>query len=110
MSNKILLLFQDCVNCGQTKQWFKRQNEVAKKYGIKIVETPFTAPGAKKLILEGDKKGFEALPFFTDGNGKYSRDIADFIRTTEELTVKRAKRKRNTKKVKGRTDEVVPQE
>lgn len=109
MSKRVLLLFQDCIYCAPYGKWIGRQEKLAKAHGIEIIQTPFTAPGAKELILEGDKKGFEALPFFTDGKGKFSRNIVNFVESTESLADKPVKRKKTTKKLKDKADEVVPE-
>lgn len=110
MSKKVLLIFQDCVYCEPYEQWMRRQEKFAKEHGIKIIQTPFTAPGAKKLILEGDKKGFEALPYFTDGKGKFSRNVADFLDDAKRAMVKTMKRKKTNKKAKEEKDEAIPLE
>lgn len=110
MSKKVLLLFQDCIYCKPHERWMQRQANLAKEHNIEIVETPFTVPGAKELIKEADRKGFESLPFFTDGLGKFSRNLADFLEVAETPVMRPVKRKKSHKKVKERTDEAVPVE
>lgn len=130
MSKEVLLIFQDCPYCEPREEWGKRQTEFAKKNGIKVVETHFTVPGAKGLIIEARSHGIEAMPFFTDGK-TFSMELSDFVggvkksqpETPEEsehaktVTLKRAVRKKKLSKTaeveqpaEEQMDGVVPEE
>lgn len=80
MRSKILLIYQDCHNCGNREEWYKEQQKLAKGHNLKIVPTPYNAPGAKDIILAAQDKGVkQTLLFYTDGK-KFGHDIKDFIK------------------------------
>lgn len=77
MNKAVLLIFQDCPDCGEREQWYKKQKEIAKANGLRIQPTPYTK--AKDIILEAKARGVKnTLLFYTDGK-KCGYDIRDFI-------------------------------
>ena len=96
MAKEVKLIYQDCPMCGARENWGKRQTEVANKHGLKIVEVPFSSPGASDIIVEailGDTKfitGDKTMPFFTDGE-KYSKELADFLPAKKKVNKKTTK-------------------
>lgn len=75
MTKEVLLVFQDCVFGACTNQ--SAQAAEAAKKGITLRLTPFSAPGAKVLILEAKSRGVGRLPFYTDRK-KFSYNLDDF--------------------------------
>lgn len=78
MPKEVMLVFQDCPFCAPREDWARKQKEIAKRNGIKIVPASFNAPGIKGLILKAKSRGVEAVPFFTDGS-KFSYSLEDFV-------------------------------
>lgn len=130
MTKEVSLIFQDCPYCKPREEWGKRQMEFAQKNGIKVVETHFTVPGAKGLIVEAKSHGIETMPLFTDGK-IFSMELSDFVsgvkksqpethketERAEAATTKRtAKQKKVTKPTKAtepeenKIDEAIPEE
>lgn len=105
MTKEVLLIYQDCPYCEPRTEWGKRQMKLAKDYGIKVVETPYNAVGAKGLILEAQSHGANTLPFFTD-EVKFAYDLSEFVevRESDKLTAedKAAAPKTVTKKTRAK--------
>ena len=97
MTKEVLLIFQDCYDCGTSKEWYQKQATKAANLGIKINPMPFNAPGAKKLILKAKKHAADRMPFLTDANNKFGYDVAKFVPKVE--TAKQT-RKQKAKEVK----------
>ena len=104
--HEIYLVYQDCAMCGTRLDWGKKQTEVANAYGYKIIEVPFTAEGAGKIItkvcltkeIKPKKPGSMAtLPFFTDLKN-FSKNLEDFIEKPEEKQPLPKKSKKSRKK------------
>lgn len=81
MRRKILLIYQDCTDCGAIKDWAERQRILAEKYHFKIEKMQFTSAELEKSELH--KKAFasgkvKSYPFFTDGK-KFSKTLEDFV-------------------------------
>lgn len=93
MTKEVLLVFQDCYDCGSSADWYNKQKEKAEKAKIKIIPTPFTAPGAKKLILDAEAKGFKKMPFLTDGSDNFGYNIANFASKPTKPKKKKVKLK-----------------
>lgn len=87
MAKKLFLVYQDCPMCGRRKEWGEKTTKVANDHGFEIVKLPFTKVGAKEIIFEGARRGM-SLPFFTDGKGKFSMNIDDFVEYIETPEVK----------------------
>lgn len=97
MTKEILLIFQDCYDCGANKDWYQKQAEKASGLGIKISPMPFNAPGAKGLILKAKNRGAAKMPFLTDGSNKFGYDVSKFVpKTATEKKATVTKRKVNT--------------
>lgn len=91
MNKKVLLIYQDCPDCGKREEWYKAQQEIAKLNHITIVPTPHNAAGVKDIILEAQAQGYKnTLLFYTDGK-KCANDIQAFI--------PRSKKSRETEKL-----------
>lgn len=81
MKREILLIYQDCPDCGATQEWREKQTELAKQYNFRIREMKFTSAELEKSELH--KKAFasgkvKSYPFFTDGK-KFSKTLEDFV-------------------------------
>lgn len=107
MSKEILLVYQDCYDCGKDKEWFDKVTAKAAENSIIIRPVPFNAPGAKSMILDAAKHGYERMPFLTDGNKKFSYSVGIFVpkaekipESAEVLTQTKVKAKKNGKKAK----------
>lgn len=80
MNKRVILIFQDCPDCGEREEWYRSQRELAKDNHITIQPMPYNAPGIKDIILGAREKGFKnTLLFYTDGK-KCAYDIRDFIK------------------------------
>jgi len=82
----LLLVFQDCYDCGAHKAWHDGVREAAAKNKVLICYVPHTLSEAKELILEAHKQGVE-VPFLTDGK-RYSRTLEDLVKTTAKMSEK----------------------
>lgn len=91
----ILLIYQDCYDCGSSKDWHEKVQEAAAGAGVLIKYTPYNTPGAKEIILEAHQKGIE-VPFLSNGK-KHSRQLEDLI---EPKADEPAPKKRPKKEVK----------
>lgn len=104
MKRKILLIYQDCTDCGAIKDWAEKQRILAEKYHFKIEKMQFTSAALaeselhKKAFADGKIKSY---PFFTDGK-KFSKTLEDFI---EEKPVKKLRRKKKVEE-----DEPIPED
>lgn len=77
MTKQILMLYQDCFDCGADKEWYDKQVAKAKEHGLRINPTPHNFPKAKDLIIKGSDRGCSRLPFLTDGS-KFGYDVSIF--------------------------------
>lgn len=89
MSKELLLVFQDCYDCGVYEDWYQKLSTESKKHDIVIEPTPYNTPGAKKLILAADKQGVNQ-PFLTD-TVKFSKSISDFVEDPQPKPKKKVK-------------------
>lgn len=90
MAKEILLVFQDCYDCGISKEWYQKQLKKAAELQIVLRPVPHTAVGAKGLILKANRRGAGKLPFLTDGNNKFGYSVSRFA--TPKPAAKPAKR------------------
>lgn len=92
MAKEVLLVFQDCYDCGSSKEWYQNQSVKAAELGIIIRPMPHTALGAKGLILKADRRGASKMPFFTDGKNKFGYSISRFAdpKPVEKKAAKRS--------------------
>lgn len=91
----LLLIYQDCYDCGASKVWHENVQQAAADAGVLIEYTPHNTPGAKKLILEAHKKGVE-VPFLSNGK-KYSRKLNDLLDTPQDKPKPQKRRKKEVK-------------
>lgn len=78
MSKEILLVYQDCPDCGVNPSFSKKQKEIARKYGFSIKYMSFNEIGAKGLIRDAVTRGINRMPFYTD-NKRFTYDLTDFV-------------------------------
>lgn len=89
MSSTILLVFQDCYDCGASKKWYEAISDKARKSNIKLQPLPHGTSFAKHIILKANEKGI-GVPFLTDGK-TFSRDIKAFLKSPEKRKKKEIK-------------------
>lgn len=97
MSKEVILVYQDCYDCGQSQEWYKKQQEKASRAGITISPMPHNAIGAKGLILKAHNKGASTMPFLTDGGENFGYSIDKFIPKHAETEQTRKRNGRNSK-------------
>lgn len=91
----ILLIYQDCYDCGSSKAWHEKIQESAADLGVLIKYTPHNTPGAKELILEAHKKGIE-VPFVSDGK-RHSRKLEDLVERPAQKSTTKKRQKQEVK-------------
>lgn len=91
----ILLIYQDCYDCGSSKAWHEKIQESAADLGVLIKYTPHNTPGAKELILEAHKKGVN-VPFVSDGK-RHSRKLEDLVEVTMQKSAPKKRQKQEVK-------------
>ena len=102
MTKEIMVVFQDCVLCGDKGR--KKVAQLAKK-GVNIRKVGFTTDEGKRLIHTAlFKHKIGSMPFFTDGE-KFSTSLDDLLKKTAEKVEKKAKKSaKTTKKTKENAD------
>ena len=103
MSKEFILVYQDCPMCGSRKWWGEKQISFAKARKASIRKVSFVSEEGRKYCFEALQAGKATMPFFTDGEGHFGKDLQELIGSTkgEKQSVKpkkKAKRKNVNKK------------
>lgn len=95
MSKEIIMVYQDCVLCGDRGK--KLKQFIADK-GLEVRKVSFASPEGEELCHQAVfEHGIGKMPFFTDGK-KFSSDIKEILKRTPAK--KSEKKKKTTKKVR----------
>lgn len=92
----LLLIYQDCYDCGASKAWHEKVQAAAAEAGVLIKYTPYNTPGAKEIILEAHKKGIE-VPFLSNGrkHGRKLKSLVDLPQNTPQTKQRQKKEVKN---------------
>lgn len=101
----ILLIYQDCYDCGTSKAWHEKVQEASADAGVLIKYTPHNTPGVKEIILEAHQQGIE-VPFLSTGK-KHSRKLDDLVEVETEKPEKSPKPRKKKEVKHGDDSETV---
>jgi len=103
MAKEFILVYQDCPMCGSRQWWGEKQISFAKARKATIRKVSFVSEEGRKYCFEALQAGKATMPFFTDGEGHFGKDLQELTDSLkgEKQSVKpkkKAKRKNvNTK-------------
>ncbi len=102
---ELLVIYQDCITCGNLKNWGEKTIKSIRETGVKFRKVSFASAEAEKHAMKAIEHGVKGYPYITDGIN-YSQDIADFIKTEKPAKKTEKTTKRNKK---GAKDGVIPE-
>ena len=101
MPNEIIVVYQDCVLCGDRG---KKIKEIATKAGVKIRKLSFACVEGQEHCMKAIEAGVKTMPFYTDGK-IYAPTLETLLEAQSEpqtakikLTKKASKKTKKTKK------------
>lgn len=83
MPKTVYLYYQDCAMCGSKEKWGAEQIKIATKAKVNIEKVPFYKDGAKEIIWDAVRAGM-SLPFFTDKEGHFAKNLDELLEATTE--------------------------
>ena len=94
MAKEFILVYQDCPMCGSRKWWGEKQISFAKAKKSTIRKVSFASPEGQKYCFEALQAGKATMPFFTDGEGHFGKDLQELTNGIkgEKASVKPRKR------------------
>lgn len=101
MSKEFILVYQDCPMCGSRKWWGEKQISFAKARKATIRKVSFVSSEGQKYCFEALQAGKASMPFFTDGEGHFGKDLqelTDAIKSEKKSSLK-PKKKAKSKNV-----------
>lgn len=104
MSKEFILVYQDCPMCGSRKWWGEKQISFAKARKSTIRKVSFVSTEGRKYCAEALQAGKATMPFFTDGEGHFGKDLQELIEDIKgaKVSVKQPKKKASKKNVNTR--------
>ena len=99
MPNEIIVVYQDCVLCGDRG---KKIKDIATKAGYRIRKLSFASIEGQEHCLKAIENGVKTMPFYTDGK-IYASTLETLLEAESEpipAKVKTTKRTRKTKTAK----------
>ena len=92
---ELLVIYQDCITCGNLKNWGEKTIKTIRETGVKFRKVSFASAEAEKHAMKAIEHGIKGYPYITDGVN-YSQNIEDF--TAKKITKKTAKSPKKNKK------------
>lgn len=94
MGKEFILVYQDCPMCGSRKWWGEKQVSFAKANKSTIRKVSFASPEGNKYCFEALQAGKASMPFFTDGNGHFGKDLPELMQAIkgDKVSVKPKKK------------------
>ncbi len=97
MPSEIIVVYQDCVLCGDRG---KKIKEIATKAGVKIRKLSFACVEGQEHCMKAIEAGIKTMPFYTDGK-IYASNIETLLEAESEPQAAKIKlTKKTTKKTK----------
>lgn len=105
MGKEYILVYQDCPMCGSRKWWGEKQISFAKARKATIRKVSFVSAEGSKYCFEALQAGKATMPFFTDGEGHFGKDLQELTNAIKgEKQSAKPKKKVNKKNVNKNKD------
>lgn len=97
-----ILVYQDCPMCGSRKNWGDKQISLAMARKASIRKLSFVSPEGNRYCAEAIKAGKASMPFFTDGEGHFGKDLEELISAIKAEKAQKAAKSEKPKKKAGK--------
>ena len=97
-----ILVYQDCPMCGSRQWWGEKQISFAKAHKASIRKVSFVSTEGSKYCAEALRAGKASMPFFTDGEGHFGKDLEELNNAIKAEKAEKKEKSEKPKKKAGR--------